>query len=148
MNLDRPSAGPRTPPAEFDELIDWYDRFSIQLVLLEEYSRNDVHVAVQRLVEAVRQHGRAFDASLGTASGLAPERRAAGSLLRSGHRWFEVSLEQLEWLYGIVEGEDHGGHRQALGQYGQVLAESLRRHREDERAYLAAPTGSAEEGVR
>jgi len=48
-----------------------------------------------------------------------------------------TSIEQLWWFYRVVEGEDHGGHRQALGQYGRILAEALRRHRAEERAFAA-----------
>ncbi len=41
--------------------------------------------------------------------------------------WQEAVI-QLHWLLGIVERDNHGGNRQALGQYGLLVAESLRQH--------------------
>jgi hypothetical protein len=39
----------------------------------------------------------------------------------------------LRGLLRIVERDDHGGNRQALGQYGRILAEALKEHRALER---------------
>ena len=131
-------ADPRSPPGEFDDLVDWFERFSTNLVLLEEYPCEEIGAATRAFVNAVREHMQSFAATLerlpSPLASLVPSR----AILRSDHVWFSDSLEQLEWLERIVEGEDHGGHRQALGQYGRVLAEALRRHRTDERAYLRA----------
>jgi len=129
---------PRSPPVEFDELVEWFDRFSTNLVLLEEYAPMDIRTVTRGFGNAVREHLSSFDAYLEhlppPPGALAPSR----AVLRSDHARFSESLEQLEWFERIVEGEDHGGHRQALGQYGRVLAEALRRHRTEERAYLRA----------
>ena len=118
--------------------MEWFERISSGLVLLEEYPREDLRATVELLDRAVRAHVRRFDARWGrggAAPGAPVELRA---VLDADHARFLVSVEQLRWFFQIVEGEDHGGHRQALGQYGRVLAEALRRHRRDERSYLAA----------
>jgi hypothetical protein len=138
MSFLRPSVDPHSPPAEFDAVVDWFERVCYNLVLLEEYPLLDVRQAVRTLERSVREHLAALDAALTRSASIPAELTEARTLLRTDHAWFLVSLEQLEGLYHVVEGEDHGGHRQALGQYGRVLAEALRRHRSDERAYLAA----------
>lgn len=126
----------RHPPADLDQLVDWLEHVSYNLVLLEEYSLAEIRSALDTVTRAVEQH---------RGSPLPrPEDRAArhralatrANVLESDHVWFGTSLEQLWWLYGVVERDNHGGHRQALGQYGRLLAESLRRHRADEREYL------------
>jgi hypothetical protein len=124
------------PPADFDELVDWFDRISTDLVLLEEYPLREVRAAGREFESGVRVHVAQFEPRLGPRAALPKEIADARAILRSDHAWFSVSLEQLEWFYGIVEHEDLGGHRQALGQYGRVVAEALRRHRSEERAYL------------
>ncbi len=131
--LSRRPIAVRSPPRGFDDLVDWFDQFSANLVLLEEYDREDVRFAVEAIDRGVREHLRSFAA--GDPATGAP-RPASFAVLEADHARFLVSLEQLRWFYRIVEGEDHGGHRQALGQYGRVLTEALRRHRRDERAYL------------
>jgi hypothetical protein len=125
-------------PTDFDELIEWFERFSTDLVLLEEYGQGEIRDDVRHFAEAVRGHLRTFAIPSGATLGLPGRLANAEAILRSDHVWFSDSLEQLAWLVRILEGEDHGGHRQALGQYGRVLAEALRRHRAQERAYLAA----------
>ncbi len=146
VRLVRPSADPLRPPTDFDEVVDWFEQVSYQLVLLEDHPLGDVRVALQQFEHAVREHQRTFETRLGLSSSPSRELSEGKAILSSDHAWFVISLEQLEWFYRIVEGEDHGGHRQALGQYGRVLAEALRRHRRDERAYLAGtsePTDGA-----
>lgn len=123
------------PPSDFDRLIEWLEDASNGLVLLEEYPLGDLQAMVRRVGEVVEIHGQEFDERLG------PEPVASGgsgtwALLRADHNWFSISTAQFGWFLGIVEHEDHGGHRQALGQYGRLLAEALRRHRTLEAAYL------------
>jgi hypothetical protein len=136
-----PDAGPaRIPPApaDFDGLVEWFDATSHALVLLEEYRIEELRGMSDRVGRVVREHGERWDGRLGTR----PEdagRAADWGMLRSDHAWFIVSIEQLGWFLAIVEHEDHGGHRQALGQYGRVFAEALRRHRARERSYFGAP---------
>ncbi len=49
------------------------------------------------------------------------------------HERFRTSVDQLVAILAVVEQDDHGGHRQALGQYGRIFTEALRLHRTDER---------------
>jgi len=142
--LARRSVDPRAPPRDFDALVDWFDQISSNLVLLEEYPREDLGFAVAAFDAGVRQHIRSFVLS---DRPRRDPRSDARELVVADHARFSVSLEQLRWSYRILESEDHGGHRQALGQYGQVLTEALRRHRRDERAYLSPPPGTSTEEI-
>ncbi len=131
-----PTIGPS--PSELDPLIAWLEAASDGLVLLEPYRLDELRAMVHQVAEVVACHTRDYDRRLGTAP-PSRGRPATWALLRADHAWFSVSLEQLAWFFGIVENEDHGGHRQALGQYGRLLAEALRRHRDLEREYLGRP---------
>jgi hypothetical protein len=122
----------RHPPADLDALIDWFERFSYELVLLEDFSLAEIRSVIDVLEAGVRGHLESSSRRRGELS----DPRSAGDLetiLASDHEWFRTSLSQLEWFYAVVAHDDHGGNRQALGQYGRILAESLRRHRRDER---------------
>lgn len=66
---------------------------------------------------------------------------AAPELLRREHRIFPGSLEQLRWFHLLVVRDDHGGNRQALGQYLRIFHEALARHVADESKCLAAWDG-------
>lgn len=102
-------------------------------MLLEEYPLEDLRAAVAAVDRAVRAHLASADRWGETDLSEDEEALRTVSVLRHDHGWFETSLEQLRGFLRVVERDDHGGHRQALGQYGRVLAESLRRHRRDER---------------
>ncbi|MGA8664616.1 MAG: hypothetical protein WB809_06100 [Thermoplasmata archaeon] len=122
----------RSPPPSLDDRIDWFGQVSEGLVQMEDYSLSDVAFAVDQIEISVREHLRSAapereDREGGVADGLGLTAR-----IQSEHSVFPTSLRQLRWFFGIVAHEDHGGHRQALGQYGKVLAEALQRHREDE----------------
>ncbi len=69
----------------------------------------------------------------GSARICPPTRIDARRGLAADHERFRTSVQQLWWFYAIVEREDHGGNRQALGQYGRLVCEALRRHRAEER---------------
>ncbi|MGI0155038.1 MAG: hypothetical protein ACREDE_02715 [Thermoplasmata archaeon] len=140
MAFFRPAEAIHDPPSDFDDLVDWFDRISTSLVLLEEYALPEVRAAIRVFGRAVRDHVHAFDPALAPAARAPSALAGARATLRSDHARFSISLEQLDWFLGIVEHEDHGGHRQALGQYGRVVAEALRRHRAEERAYLGPAT--------
>ena len=108
-----PGPGPGSPPCSLRELIPWFEEFSRGLVRLSDPSIGEIRAAIDALEEALR---------VDLAAHRAP-RDGAGDAVR----WREAFL-QLRWLLGILEREDHGGHRQALGQYGLLVAESLRSH--------------------
>jgi hypothetical protein len=138
VSFGRPEVDIHAPPARLDDLIEWFDRVSYRLVLLEEYTVPDVDAAIRCLEGAVRAH---LDAEEVRPSGrpTPPADPRLGRLIAADHVRFPDSLEQLRWFYRRVTEApigEAGGHRQALGQYGRVLAEALRRHRQDERRYL------------
>jgi hypothetical protein len=112
---------PSRPPRPIDPLLEWADRFGGELVRLADYPIADLRGAVAALDRALRAHA-AEDAA-----------RGRPPLLEEEHRRFLTSIDQLHWHLGIVERDDHGGHRQALGQYLRLVAEAGRRHRADER---------------
>ena len=132
MLFPRPEADIRAPPSPFDELVDWLERWSYGLVLLEEYPLPDVRTAVTAVETALREHRVSTERWIAPLRGEDEETARGARVMLSDHEWFETSVEQLWWFFRVVEKEDHGGHRQALGQYGRVLAEALRRHRADE----------------
>lgn len=125
-------------PREFDALVEWVDRVSRNLVLLEAYSLPEVASWVDAVDRAVRDHLSTYrELTLSRSVGRRDDDFATlRRTLEEDHARFRVSLDQLRWFFRVVEEDDHGGNRQALGQYGRVLAEALRRHRRDERAYL------------
>lgn len=128
------------PPAELDPLIEWFDRFCADLVLLKGYPLVDVRASIQAFDGAVRGHISGSAARDAAAGADEPARRDRADRLEAEHRRFATSLEQLWWFYGIVAADDHGGNRQALGQYGRLVAQSLREHRGEERG-LPRPGG-------
>jgi hypothetical protein len=132
MPFPRPEVDIRVVPLEFDALIDWLEGWSYLLVLLEPFSLADIHGAMAAVDAAVRRDRSATDRWVAPLQSADEETARGARIVLSDHEWFETSLEQFEWFYRVVEEEDHGGHRQALGQYGRVLAEALRRHRGDE----------------
>lgn len=121
MTIPRAAVDVRRVPTELDPLVEWLDRVSQNLVLLEPYSLDELRRAVSVVEEVVAAH-LVVPLSRSVDSGRAAE-------LRADHLRYRVSLEELRGLLRVVENDDHGGHRQALGQYGRVLAESLRAHR-------------------
>jgi hypothetical protein len=64
--------------------------------------------------------------------------RAASRRIRSEHERFTSSLAQLDWLLTIVRENDHGGNRQALGQYWRILLGSMVPHMEEESRLVEA----------
>jgi hypothetical protein len=125
------------PPTELDDVVAEFDHLCCDLVLLEDHPRADVGEGVEQLDRALRDHIHAYDDGVVIRSTESTYFGDLRGVLVSDHARFLVSLEQLRWFYDIVEREDHGGHRQALGQYGRVLTEAVRRHRRDERSFFA-----------
>ncbi len=102
-----------TPPRTLPDLIPWFEQFSRGLVRLAHPSIAEIQTAIDALDSALRVG--------------APPPMTSGTPAPDAGPWREA-LEQLHWLLGIVERDDHGGNRQALGQYGLLVAESLRAH--------------------
>jgi hypothetical protein len=136
----------RRPPEAFDDLIVWFELVSYNLVLLEEYPLSDLRQAVNRVARAIELHGQSTERVLRVPPTAPSELQDLARVLTADHEWFRTSVEQLGWFFGVVERDDHGGHRQALGQYGRVLCESVRRHRAEEAEFArrAAHGGSRE----
>jgi len=112
-------------------------------VLLEEYPLSDVRAAIAAVDAAVRSHGEEANAWVRPLQTAEEETAREAGVILNDHEWFSTSLEQFWWFFRVVEADDHGGHRQALGQYGRVLAEALRRHRRDERWLEGRQDGAA-----
>ena len=140
MTFARPTVDIYHPPAGFDPMIDWFEAVSYSLVLLEEYSLAEIRSAVRAVDAAVLAH---IAAPTGSPPSVPGRESDLARILAADHVWFRTSVEQLDWFFAVVERDAHGGNRQALGQYGRIFAESLRRHRRDERALLAATAGPA-----
>ena len=134
MAASRPRVDLRAIPRDLDAIIDWLEAWSYGLVLLEEYPLPDIELGVGAVSSAVESHCREAESRLRAPLGFpdAPQAQLA-RVVRHDHEWFATSVQQFQWFLNVVRTEDHGGHRQALGQFGRVLAESLRRHRRDER---------------
>jgi hypothetical protein len=132
----RPTVAIADPPEEFDAQIDWFELVSYNLVLLEEYPREEVRRALETVTRSVETHLRSTLPELTAEESRSTRMDELRAVLTADHEWFRTSLEQLWWFFGVVDREDHGGHRQALGQYGRLFAESLRRHRRDEREFF------------
>ena len=128
---------PRQSPTEFDDVVEWFDGVSRALVLLEAYPIEDLRQVVAVLRRTVLEHRRSDRGSIPDGASYSPELDPRPRLLAADPCWCRLSLEPPDWFLGVVVGEDHGGHRQALGQYGRGFAESLRRHRTVERAALS-----------
>ena len=124
------------PPVDLDRLLDGFDTFSSRLVLLEEYSIEEVRAALDALRGPVLRHCHAGWEEEETRARNVPGAAELLRILRADHERFSTSIGQLDWFCAILARENHGGHRQALGQYGRVLVESFRRHRADEDAFL------------
>ena len=61
------------------------------------------------------------------------------------HGRFPEGFAELRGLLHVLEQDDHGGNRQAVGQYGRVLLEAIRRHLVEEELLLAPSDPSTEE---
>ena len=121
-----------SPSAELTQRLDGFDRFCLALVRLEPYPLEEVRATVVRFASALARHLATQTTGSSPAPGeLAPDRGRIGRLAAE-HERFHASLEQLRVLLEVVVRDDHGGHRQALGQYGRIVVEALRSHLADE----------------
>ena len=117
-------------------------------MLLENYPLADLRAAVSKVEAEVRAHRAEADPWVARLREEDDETSRVARVVLHDHEWFLTSTEQLGWFFRVVEGDDHGGHRQALGQYGRALAEALRRHRRDERWLEARRTAPPRSPVR
>jgi hypothetical protein len=110
------------------------------LVLLEPIPLARLRRTVDDLVAAWPRHvveaRSAFAAGRSGVRGPEPLGR-----LEAEHAWVRDSLAELNGLLGLVTANDHGGNRQALGQYWRLLNEALRRHIAEEEALRGRTTG-------
>jgi hypothetical protein len=124
------------PPQDFDEFVRWLGDLCDRLVLLEELPLERVEEAVRVVRPAVTRHAESPMLRPPPAGVRADSRGdELWEVLCSDHRWFEASMDEFEAVFNVVGSEDHGGNRQALGQYGRLLASALARHRRDEAEY-------------
>jgi hypothetical protein len=128
-----PQQSLRGPPIEIDEVTERFDRTCDALVRIEAVPLTEVRAAVDHFARALEQHCQNRDAGTPPTGPTHPPATADLSRLVADHLRFAMSVDQLRWFYGIVEHEDHGGNRQALGQYGRIAVEAVRLHREEER---------------
>ena len=119
---------PRTQDlADFRLAVDRFERFSSDLVHLEPFSFDQVRTVVERFARDLEDH------LIGVRRAARSTRARVGAPRTAAeHERFRASVEQLRGLLEVVAADDHGGHRQALGQYGRILAEALRLHLADE----------------
>ncbi len=117
-----PAAGGTNELVPFDRAVAEFGGLSQQLVLLDDLALPEVVRRVTGFEEVLRGH---LEGGPSSVADSAP----ASSEIEEDHRTFAESIEVLDWLLGIVRTDDHGGNRQALGQYGKVLAEALLDHR-------------------
>ncbi|HUZ80420.1 MAG TPA: hypothetical protein VMV28_07390 [Thermoplasmata archaeon] len=146
MELEPSALDLARPPAALEELVDWFEALSYGLVLLEPYPLTEVRGAVDRFHQEVRLHSDRAESHL--AHGplrTDPLGRTLTELVRADHRWFETSFDQLDWFLRIAEEDGHGGNRQALGQYGRLVADAVRRHLADERLLASMSSASTKD---
>jgi hypothetical protein len=141
--LKEPIRNPPEPPAEeFDRRLDRFERLSGSLVLLDDRPFDRLRREIHEFSAALTRHvEEGLPRSFG---GRVRPGAPPGALERllEEHERFRGSVVELRGLLDVVGRDDHGGHRQALGQYGRVLAEALRRHRAEERTLEALPAGA------
>ena len=115
-----------------DHGLDGFDRFCLSLVKVEPHPLAEVRGRVLEFAQCLEDHLNRCDRR-GSVVELRPASSASQELrLTTEHDRFRSSGAELRGLLAVVEREDHGGHRQALGQYGRILVEALRAHRADE----------------
>lgn len=109
------------------------------LVLLQDISQPRLVEEVEALHRSLGEgHAQAVEGLLSASAAPTHAQR-----LREEHARFLTSVEQLRWFLAVVQREDHGGHRQALGQYWKVLLEALGRHTAEELTLLELSTSGA-----
>jgi hypothetical protein len=62
----------------------------------------------------------------------------AAQRLERDHERFPEGFAEIRGLLDVAERDDHGGNRQAVGQYGRILLEAVLRHLSEEAALLGS----------
>jgi len=121
------------PEPLLDDAVEQFGQFSASLVRLEPHSLEDVRRIVDGFASLVEGHLREAPQPPPGASRGVGRWSLSDERLHQEHDRFLSSIGQLREILAVVEADDHGGHRQALGQYGQIFVEALRVHRAEER---------------
>ncbi|MCI4319819.1 MAG: hypothetical protein L3J87_04090 [Thermoplasmata archaeon] len=119
------------------------DRHSEELVALAPTPVHDVRRSVANLEAELLEAHPPLVARWLRESDLTG---AEADRLASDHRWFPEGFAEIRGLLDVVERDDHGGNRQAVGQYGRILLEAIRRHLSEEEALLLSGDGPVAEG--
>ncbi len=132
-------AGPEPTESRFDSEIDGFDHLSRSLVLLDARPLAELRRQVLDFAASLEAHVRGSPRGNDPTRDGVPASEAGAERLRDEHIRFLASVVELRGLLEVVVQEDHGGHRQALGQYGRLLVEALRRHRTEEHGTVPVP---------
>jgi hypothetical protein len=137
--VERTADRGRESVARLRRLVDSQRSIVTALVRIEPVTLGTIATEVDAIERALLgDHPRTVDPFLAEAPALPDRTERLRLVLIEEHRRFPESIGQLRWFWGVVRNEDHGGHRQALGQYWAILLESVVRHLEDEAYYLGA----------
>jgi hypothetical protein len=101
---------------------------SCGLVLLEPYSIEEIEDRVRSFSGSLHRHLNASQRIRRTGSPAGVSGTVERGTFEVDHARFLNSLRELSTLLDIVRRDGHGGNRQALGQYGKILAEAVRIH--------------------
>jgi hypothetical protein len=119
----------------------WADRLVHLTPIPTEYLALEVAAAQDLLL---RRHQACVEALERRGSARSGGQPVFPTATLHDHAEFALSLRELEGYLEGVRRDDHGGNRQALGQYWRVVLEALDRHLIEERRSLAdaaAPRG-------
>lgn len=136
---DAPGSGSRDPRAAalraHAALADLLPRAAArarELVLLGSRPVGELRAEIDRVAGVLDRHAgetAPFLAALRASHRPVP---IDTGLLEREHAVFPESVGQLRVFLAVVEQDDHGGNRQALGQYWTALVEALELHDRDE----------------
>jgi hypothetical protein len=140
-------AAPSPDPTEpLDSEIQRFEAFADGLVRLEPHPFAELRAEVERFALAIEHHLGGIGDGRSPKAGHRFRPGGARQRLAAEHERFRASLAELRGLLAIVKGDDHGGHRQALGQYGRLVTEALRLHRAEERVLARRETARTPPG--
>jgi hypothetical protein len=118
------------------------ERHCEELVALGAIPLEEVRGAVDALEhELVVRHPGLVEGRLRVLRRLGP----AAQRLERDHERFPEGFTEIRGLLDVAERDDHGGNRQAVGQYGRILLEAVLRHLSEEAGLLGSSNGPNEE---